>query len=114
MSCPAQDGRLSKSIKYYILCLAYARSGGDALREWEHHIEEMTGCFHDVKFIHTNKIPKKDDEKEEIIFVYIKVATFNWDPDPVFKIEVFNALQTRFGPSKYTSLNVTLQNATPN
>ena len=31
MSCPAQDGGLSKSIKYYILCLAYARSGGDAL-----------------------------------------------------------------------------------
>jgi hypothetical protein len=32
----------------------------------------------------------------------------------VFKIEVFNALQTQFGPSKYTSLNLTLQNATPN
>jgi hypothetical protein len=33
---------------------------------------------------------------------------------PVFKIEAFNALQMRFGPSKYTSLKTTLQNATPN
>ena len=33
---------------------------------------------------------------------------------PMFKIEVFNAFQTRFGPSKYTSLKTTLQNATPN
>ena len=32
----------------------------------------------------------------------------------MFHIEVFNALQTRFGPSKYTSLKTTLQNATPN
>ena len=32
----------------------------------------------------------------------------------VFKIEVFNALQTWFGTSKYTSLKTTLQNATPN
>ena len=32
----------------------------------------------------------------------------------VFKIEVFNALQMQFGPSKYTSLKKTLQNATPN
>jgi hypothetical protein len=32
----------------------------------------------------------------------------------MFKIEVFNALQTRFGPSKFTSLKATLQNATPN
>jgi hypothetical protein len=31
----------------------------------------------------------------------------------VFKIEVFNALQTRFGPSKHTSLKTTFQNATP-
>ena len=27
---------------------------------------------------------------------------------------VFNALHTRFGPSKYTSLKTTLQNAAPN
>jgi hypothetical protein len=33
---------------------------------------------------------------------------------PMFKIKVFNALQTRFGPLKYTSLKTTLQNATPN
>ena len=32
----------------------------------------------------------------------------------VIKSEVFNALQTRFGTSKYTSLETTLQNATPN
>jgi hypothetical protein len=31
---------------------------------------------------------------------------------PVFKIEVFSALQMRFGPSKYTSLKTTLHNAT--
>ena len=30
-----------------------------------------------------------------------------------FKIEVFNALQIRFGPSKYTSLKTTPQNVTP-
>jgi hypothetical protein len=32
----------------------------------------------------------------------------------MFKTEVFNALQMRFGPSKYMSLKTTLQNATPN
>ena len=32
----------------------------------------------------------------------------------VFKIEAFNALQLRFGPSKFTSFKTTLQNATPN
>ena len=31
----------------------------------------------------------------------------------MFKIEVFNALHTRFGPSKYTSLKTTLHNTTP-
>jgi hypothetical protein len=31
----------------------------------------------------------------------------------VFKVEVFNALQMQFGPSKYTSLKTTLQIATP-
>jgi hypothetical protein len=29
---PRPNGGLSKRIKYYIFCLAYARSGGDALR----------------------------------------------------------------------------------
>ena len=32
MSCPAQDGGLSKIIKYYILSLACAGSSGDALK----------------------------------------------------------------------------------
>jgi hypothetical protein len=32
---------------------------------------------------------------------------------PVFKIEVFNALQTRFGPSKYTSLKMQLFKTQP-
>ena len=32
----------------------------------------------------------------------------------LFEIEVFNALPTRFGPSKYTSLKTTLQNTNPN
>ena len=31
----------------------------------------------------------------------------------MFEIEVFNALQTRFGPSKYTSLRTTLQKRNP-
>jgi hypothetical protein len=31
---PRPNGGLSKRIKYYILCLAYARSGGDALRSY--------------------------------------------------------------------------------
>ena len=35
-------------------------------------------------------------------------------PSSMVKIEVFNALQMRFGPSKYTSLKTTLQNAAPN
>ena len=37
-----------------------------------------------------------------------------WCSSPVFKIEVFSALQTRIGSSKYTSLKTTLQNATSN
>ena len=36
------------------------------------------------------------------------------DVQSMFKIEVFNALQMRCGPSKYTSLKTTLQIATPN
>jgi hypothetical protein len=34
-------------------------------------------------------------------------------PDQMFKIEVFNALQMRFGPSKYISLKIALQITTP-
>ena len=30
MTCPAQDGGLPKGIKYYVLSLACAQSGGDA------------------------------------------------------------------------------------
>ena len=33
--------------------------------------------------------------------------------DAIFKIEVFDALQQQFGPSKCTSLKTTLQNTTP-
>jgi hypothetical protein len=33
---------------------------------------------------------------------------------PMLKIEVFNALQTQFGPSKYTSLKTTVSNVIPN
>jgi hypothetical protein len=40
------------------------------LREWEHPIKEMASFFHEVKIVHTNKGPKKDDEKEEVIFFY--------------------------------------------
>ena len=35
-------------------------------------------------------------------------------PHAMFKIEVFNALQTRFGLSKHASFKIALQNATPN
>ena len=38
----------------------------------------------------------------------------NLEGNTLFKIEVFNALQTQFGPLKYTLLQTTLQNATPN
>ena len=42
-------------------------------------------------------------------------SPFTQDPKQCSRLEVFNALQTRFGPSKYnTSLKTTLQNATPN
>lgn len=34
----------------------------------------MAGFFHEVKIFHTNKGPKKEGEKEEIIFFYDKVA----------------------------------------
>ena len=34
--------------------------------------------------------------------------------ETMFKVEVINALQTRFGPSQYTSLKTTLQSATQN
>ena len=39
---------------------------------------------------------------------------WTWNQCSRFKIRVFNALQTPFGPSKYTSLKTALHNATPN
>jgi hypothetical protein len=39
-------------------------------------------------------------------------APMGLETHAMFKIEVFNALQTRFGPSKYTTLKTTLQIAT--
>jgi hypothetical protein len=44
----------------------------------------------------------------------VRVADWPHYHQAVFKIEVFNALQTRFSPSKYAFLKTTLQNATPN
>ena len=49
----------------------------------------------------------------------LQVSNFWIRPMPMmwwamFKIEVFNAFQTRFGPSKYTSLRTTLRNVIPN
>ena len=51
------------------------------LREWEHPLGEMAGFFHKMKIIHTNKRPKKKGKKDEIIFLYGKLATLGWDPD---------------------------------
>jgi hypothetical protein len=51
------------------------------LREWEQPLGEMEGFFHKVKIIHTNRGPKKEGEKEPIIFFYGKLATLGWDPD---------------------------------
>jgi hypothetical protein len=42
------------------------------------------------------------------------VDAFHGLGPPVFKIEVFNALQCDLALSKYTSLRTTLQNATTN
>ena len=49
-------------------------------------------------------------ERTGFLTDYVKKTQFQ----TMFKIEVFNALQTRVGPSKYISLKKTLQNATPN
>jgi hypothetical protein len=43
MSCPAQDGGLSKGIKYYILCLALARLLGTLLGSVYTMVEKSTG-----------------------------------------------------------------------
>ena len=49
------------------------------LREWERPQGELEGFFHKVKIIHTNRGPKKEGIKEEIIFFYGKLATLGWD-----------------------------------
>ena len=53
------------------------------LREWEHPEGEIEGHFHEVKIIYTNRGVKKEgeEEREEVIFFYGKVATLSWDPD---------------------------------
>jgi hypothetical protein len=51
------------------------------LREWEHPLGEMEGFFHKVKINHTNRGPKKEEKRDEVIFFYRKVATLGWDPD---------------------------------
>jgi hypothetical protein len=48
------------------------------------------------------------------IFFPTNLGSHSKAPSPVFKIDVFNALQMLFGPSTYTSLKITLPNATPN
>ena len=45
------------------------------------------------------------------VFIFL---LYFWRVRAVSKIEVFNALQTRFGSLKYTSSKTTLQNAIPN
>ena len=51
------------------------------LRVWERPLGEIEGYFHKVKIIHTNRGPKKEGEREKIIFFYGKLATLGWDPD---------------------------------
>ena len=53
------------------------------LIEWKHPEREIEGIFHEVKMIYTNRVPKKDgeEEREEVIFFYGKIATLLWDPD---------------------------------
>ena len=51
------------------------------LRVWERPLGEIEGYFHKFKIIYTNRGPKKEGEREEIIFFYGKIATLGWDPD---------------------------------
>ena len=53
------------------------------LREWKHPIGEREGHFHEVKVMFTNRGAKKEgeEEREEVIFFYGKVASLSWDPD---------------------------------
>ena len=51
------------------------------LREWERPQGELEGFFHKVKIIHTNREPKREGKREEIIFFYGKLDTLGWDRD---------------------------------
>lgn len=75
---------------------------------------EMTGFFHEVKIIHTNRGPKKDGENEEVIFFYAKVATLSWDMDichwidegcfstiPLRLVEIQSSTGTRIPPIQW-------------
>ena len=45
------------------------------LREWENPVGEFEGFFFEVKIIVTNRGPKKEGEKNEVMFFYGKEAT---------------------------------------
>jgi hypothetical protein len=91
-------------------------SDDDVTYEWHHKISSEYGHTH----------PKLTTTSKSYEFLSNSYADFTYEnmtevsasvirgTSSMFKIEVFNALQTRFGPSKYTSLKTTLQNATPN
>ena len=51
------------------------------LREWENSVGEFEGVFFEVKIIFTNRRPKKEGEKNEVMFFYSKEATPGWNPD---------------------------------
>ena len=53
------------------------------LRKWMHPIGEFEGHFHEVKVVFTNRGAKKEgeEEREEVIFFYGKIASLFWDPD---------------------------------
>ena len=51
------------------------------LRGWEHPTREMSGFFHEVKVIQTNRGPKKDGERKVIIIFYGTVSALSWDPN---------------------------------
>ena len=77
------------SLQFYhislpILATCYTvRTYSRCLREWEHPIGEVEGYFYEVKVMFTNRGAKKDgeEEREEVIFFYGKVASLFWDPD---------------------------------
>ena len=50
------------------------------LSVWERPRGEIEGYFHKIKVIHTNRGPKIEGKREEIIMFYGKLATLGWDP----------------------------------